>query len=107
MVDPEKNLIMPGGFKVYPREIEQVLYEHPAVAEAAVIGMPDTDLGQEIGAAVQRPAATATAEELRAFVKDRVAPYKYPRHVWIVPDLLKGPTAKILRRAVHPPQDLR
>ena len=108
IVDRKKNLIIRGGFKVYPREIEQVLYEHPAVAEAAVIGMPDTDLGQEIGAAVQlKPAATATAEELRAFVKDRVAPYKYPRHVWIVPDLLKGPTAKILRRAVHPPQDLR
>ncbi len=108
IVGRKKDLIIRGGFNVYPREIEQVLYEHPAVAEAAVIGIPDTDLGQEIGAAVQlKPAATATPEELRAFVKDRVAPYKYPRHVWIVPDLLKGPTAKILRRAVHPPQDLR
>ena len=107
-VDRKKNLIIRGGFKVYPREIEEVLYEHPAVAEAAVIGIPDTDLGQEIGAAVQlKPAATVTPEELRAFVKDRVAPHKYPRHVWIVPDLLKGPTAKIIRHAVHPPQDLR
>jgi len=107
-VDRKKDLIIRGGFKVYPREIEEVLYEHPAVAEAAVIGIPDTDLGEEVGAAVQlKPAATATPEELRAFVKDRVAPYKYPRHVWIVPDLLKGPTAKIIRRAVHPPQDLR
>jgi long-chain acyl-CoA synthetase len=108
IVDRKKDLIIRGGLNVYPREIEEVLYEHPAVAEAAVIGIPDADLGQEIGAAVQlKPAATVTPEELRAFVKDRVAPYKYPRHVWIVPDLLKGPTAKILRRAVHPPQDLR
>jgi len=93
---------------VYPREIEEVLYEHPAVAEAAVIGMPDERLGEEIGAAVTlKPAATATTDELRAFVKDRVAPYKYPRYVWIVPDLPKGPTGKILRREVSAPQDLR
>jgi len=106
-VDRKKDLIIRGGFKVYPREVEEVLYEHPAVAEAAVIGIPDADLGQEIGAAVKlKPAATVTPEELRAFVQDRVAPDKCPRRVWIVPDLLKGPTAKILRRAVRPPQDL-
>jgi len=108
IVDRKKDLIIRGGLKVYPREIEEVLHEHPAVAEAAVTGIPDADLGQEVGAAVQlKPAATATPEELRAFVQDRVAPDKYLRHVWIVPDLLKGPTAKILRRSVHPPQDLR
>jgi long-chain acyl-CoA synthetase len=93
---------------VYPLEIEGVLYEHPAVAEAAVIGIPDENLGEEIGAAVAlKPAATATTDELRAFVKDRVAPYKYPRYVWIMPDVPKGPTGKILRREVSPPQDLR
>ena len=108
IVDRKKDLIIRGGFNVYPREIEEVLYEHPAVAEAAVIGIPDEHLGEEIGAAVKlRPAATATTGELRAFVKDRVAPYKYPRYVWIEPDLPKGPTGKILRREVSAPQDLR
>jgi long-chain acyl-CoA synthetase len=108
IVDRKKDLIIRGGFNVYPREIEEVLYEHPAVAAAAVIGIPDEHLGEEIGAAVTlKPAATATTDELRAFAKDRVAPYKYPRHVWIMPDLPKGPTGKILRREVSPPQDLR
>ena len=79
-MDRKKDLIIRGGFNVYPREVEEVLYEHPAVAEAAVIGMPDPDLGEEIGAAVTlKPGASATPDELRAFVKDRIAPYKYPR----------------------------
>ena len=104
IVDRKKDLIIRGGFNVYPREIEEVLYEHPAVAEAAVIGIPDERLGEEIGAAVTlKPATTATTEELRAFVKDRVAPYKYPRYVWITPALPKGPTGKILRREVRAP----
>ena len=102
------EIVIRGGFNVYPLEIEEVRYEHPAVAEAAVIGIPDEHLGEEIGAAVTlKAAATATTGELRAFVKDRVAPYKYPRYVWIRPDLPKGPTGKILRREVRPPQDLR
>ena len=93
---------------MYPREVEEVLYEHPAVAEAAVIGLPDRDLGEEIGAAVKlKPGTTASPAELRAFVKERIAPYKYPRQVWIVPDLAKGPSGKILRREVQPPEDLR
>ena len=108
IVDRKKDLIIRGGLNVYPLEIEEVLYQHPAVAEAAVIGIPDEHLGEEIGAAVTlKPTATATTGELRAFVKDRVAPYKYPRYVWIRPDLPKGPTGKILRREVSPPQDLR
>ncbi len=108
IVDRKKDLIIRGGFNVYPREVEEVLYEHPAVAEAAVIGIPHEQLGEEVGAAVKlKPAATATPAELRAFVKDRVAPYKYPRHVWIVPDLPKGATGKILRREVEPPADIR
>ena len=76
--------------------------------KTAVIGIPDEQLGEEVGAAVKlKPGATATPAELRAFVKDRVAPYKYPRHVWIVPDMPKGPTGKILRREVEPPTDIR
>jgi len=108
IVDRKKDLIIRGGFNVYPREIEEVLYEHPAVAEAAVIGIPHADLGEEVGAAVKlKSGATATPAELRAFVRGLVAPYKYPREVWIAPDLPKGPTGKILRREVRPPQDIR
>jgi long-chain acyl-CoA synthetase len=104
VVDRKKDLIIRGGFNVYPREVEEVLYEHPAVAEASVIGIPDESLGEEIGAAVAlKSGATATPEELRDFVKQRLAAYKYPRRVWLVDSLPKGPTGKILRREVHPP----
>jgi long-chain acyl-CoA synthetase len=104
IVDRKKEMIIRGGYNVYPREIEEVLYEHPAVAEAAVVGMPHDDLGEEIGAAVAvKPGAAATPEELRDFVKQRVAAYKYPRLVWLVAELPKGPTGKILRREVRRP----
>ncbi|MGP7997542.1 MAG: long-chain-fatty-acid--CoA ligase [Streptosporangiaceae bacterium] len=107
IVDRKKDLVIRGGFNVYPREIEEVLYEHPAVAEAVVIGIPHPSLGEEIGAAAAlKPGASATPEELRAFVKGRVAAYKYPRHVWLVESLPKGPTGKILRRAVTAPDGL-
>jgi long-chain acyl-CoA synthetase len=107
IVDRKKEMIIRGGYNVYPREIEEVLHEHPAVAEAAVIGIPHAELGEEVGAAVAlKPGAEATAEELRAFTKERVAAYKYPRYVWLVAELPKGPTGKILRRAVRPPEDL-
>ena len=108
IVDRKKDLIIRGGYNVYPREVEEVLYEHPAVAEAAVIGIPDDELGEEIGAAVAlKPGATVTPAELRAFAREQMAPYKYPRHVWLVPGLPKGPTGKILRRKVHWPEDSR
>jgi len=106
IVDRKKEMIIRGGYNVYPREIEEVLYEHPAVAEAAVIGMPHAELGEEVGAAVALKAgASATPEELQQFAKDRVAAYKYPRKVWLVDTLPKGPTGKILRREVQPPED--
>jgi long-chain acyl-CoA synthetase len=105
IVDRKKEMIIRGGYNVYPREIEEALYEHPAVAEVAVIGIPDSSLGEEVGAAVAlKPGAAATPQELRAFAKERVAAYKYPRHVWLVDELPKGPTGKILRRSVKPPQ---
>ena len=67
IVDRKKDLIIRGGYNVYPREIEEVLYEHPAVAEAAVIGMPHPELGEEVGAAVAlKPGATVSADELRS-----------------------------------------
>jgi len=104
IVDRKKDLIIRGGYNVYPREIEEVLYEHPAVGEAAVIGIPHDQLGEEVAAAVSlKPGATATPQELQAYVKERVAAYKYPREVWVVPELPKGPTGKIVRREVRRP----
>jgi long-chain acyl-CoA synthetase len=104
IVDRKKDLVIRGGYNVYPREIEEVLYEHPDVREAAVIGLPHDDLGEEVGAAVAlRAGSAATPAELRAFVKERVAAYKYPRHVWLVDELPKGPTGKILKREIRPP----
>ena len=107
IVDRKKDLIIRGGLNVYPREVEEVLYEHPAVAEAAVVGIPHDDLGEEIGAAVTlKPGTTATVDELRAFVKERVAPYKYPRYIWLQPELPKGASGKIIRREVELPEDV-
>ena len=99
IVDRKKELIIRGGFNVYPREVEEVLYAHPAVAEAAVIGVPDEKFGEEVKAVVAlKPGQQATAEELIAFTKERVAAYKYPRSIEFVETLPKGPTGKILKR---------
>jgi long-chain acyl-CoA synthetase len=104
IVDRKKDMIIRGGYNVYPREIEEVLYEHPAVSEAAVIGVPDDAMGEEVGAAVVLK-AEAGADDIRAFVKDRVAAYKYPRVVWFLDELPKGPTGKILKREIKPPAE--
>ncbi len=105
IVDRKKDLIIRGGYNVYPREIEELLYEHPAVREAAVIGVPHDEFGEEIGAAVTlKDGAVATEAELREFVKQQVAAYKYPRELWFVDELPKGPTGKILKREITPPQ---
>ncbi|MBS2937965.1 long-chain fatty acid--CoA ligase [Nocardioides sp. J2M5] len=105
VVDRKKDLVIRGGFNIYPREIEEVLYAHPAVLEAAVIGVPHPTLGEEVAAAVTlRPGRHATAEELREHVRARVAAYKYARHVWVVDALPKGPTGKILKREIDVPQ---
>jgi long-chain acyl-CoA synthetase len=107
IVDRKKELIIRGGYNVYPRELEEVLYEHPAVREAAVIGIPHPELGEEIAAAIAlKPGAEATPEQLRAFVKGQVAAYKYPRLVWMVDELPKGPTGKILKREIVRPAAL-
>jgi long-chain acyl-CoA synthetase len=104
IVDRKKDLIIRGGYNVYPREIEEVLYEHPCVAEAAVIGMPHAELGEEVGAAVVlKPGTTVTPEEVRDYVKSQVAAYKYPRRVWFLEALPKGPTGKILKREITVP----
>ncbi len=107
IVDRKKDLIIRGGYNVYPREIEEVLYEHHAVAEAAVIGLPHPALGEEVGAAVTlKPGASVSAGELRDYVKGQVAAYKYPRQLWIVDALPKGPTGKIQKRDIVIPADL-
>jgi long-chain acyl-CoA synthetase len=104
IVDRKKEMIIRGGYNVYPREVEEILYEHPAVREAAVIGIPHPELGEEVGAAVAlKPGATTTESDVREFVKANIAAYKYPRHVWFVDELPKGPTGKILKRAIEPP----
>ncbi|MBN0046754.1 long-chain fatty acid--CoA ligase [Streptomyces actuosus] len=104
IVDRKKDLVIRGGYNVYPREIEEVLHEHPAVALAAVLGVPDERLGEEVAAAVVlRPGARATAEEIQEFVRERVAAYKYPRKVWLVDALPMGPSGKILKRQITAP----
>jgi long-chain acyl-CoA synthetase len=104
VVDRKKDLIIRGGYNVYPREIEEVLHEHPAVAQVAVIGIAHDSLGEEVGAAVVLKAGiAAVAEDLRQFVRGRVAAYKYPRRIWFVDSLATGPTGKLLRREVIPP----
>jgi long-chain acyl-CoA synthetase len=106
IVDRKKELVIRGGFNIYPREIEEVLYEHPAVREAAVIGVPHAELGEEVAAAIAlKSGADSSPAELRDFVKQRVAAYKYPRHVWIVDELPKGPTGKILKREIKAPRE--
>ncbi|MGZ4549495.1 MAG: long-chain-fatty-acid--CoA ligase [Blastococcus sp.] len=99
VVDRMKDLIIRGGYNVYPREVEDLLYTHPAVAEAAVVGVPDDRLGQEIKAVVAlRQGQQATELELVDYVKERVASYKYPRSVEFREHLPMNATGKILKR---------
>ncbi len=105
IVDRKKDLIIRGGYNVYPREIEEVLYSHTSVLEAAVIGVPHDSLGEEVGAAVVlKPGENATPDELRDFVKAKVAAYKYPRVLWLTDELPKGSTGKILKREIAAPK---
>jgi long-chain acyl-CoA synthetase len=104
IVDRTKELIIRAGYNVYPHEIEEVLYEHPAVRQAAVVGVPHAEPGEEIGAAVAlKEGAEAAEEELRDYVRGQLAGYKYPRLVWFVDELPEGPTGKILKREIEPP----
>ena len=103
LVDRSKDMIVASGFKVWPREVEEVLYQHPAVREAAVVGVPDPYRGETIKAVISlKPGHTVTAEEIRAFARERMAAYKYPRHVEIIDDLPKTTSGKIMRRLLQP-----
>ena len=99
LVDRKKEMIISGGYNIYPREVEDVIYTHHQVLEAVVIGLPDPARG-EIPAAyiIPKPGEHPSAEELKGFCKERLAPYKVPRQVEFVNELPKGPTGKILKR---------
>jgi long-chain acyl-CoA synthetase len=102
IVDRAKDLVIRGGYNVYPREIEEVLYAHPAVLEAAVIGKPDERLGEEVVAVVAlRPGHDASAEDIIAYTRERLAAYKYPREIRFMAELPKGPSGKILKSALR------
>lgn len=100
IVGRKKDMILRGGFNIYPREIEELLYEHPAVAEAAVVGVKHEELGEEIKAVVYlKPGCNVTEQEIQAYCKERIAAFKYPRIIEIRDKPLpKGPSAKILKR---------
>jgi long-chain acyl-CoA synthetase len=98
IVDRKKDLIIRGGYNVYPREVEEVLYTHPSVAEAAVVGVPHDLLGEDVKAFIElKPGMSATEEELILYAKERLAAYKYPRHIEFRSELPKGSTGKIVK----------
>src|SRR5581483_1645611 len=97
LLDRKKHVILRGGYTVYPREIEEVLSAHPGVREAAVVGIPDDVLGEEVAAFI---VGRVEAAELRAFARERLAAYKYPRRITVLDELPRGPTGKILRDAL-------
>ena len=104
IVDRKKDMILRGGMNVYPREVEELIYTHPDVVEVAVVAIPDELYGENVGAAiVLREGAEASIGDVKAWTKERIAAYKYPRSVWQVAELPKGPTGKILRREVKAP----
>ncbi|GAB91492.1 AMP-binding protein [Gordonia rhizosphera] len=101
IVDRVKDLIIRGGYNVYPREVEEVLYEHPDIVEAAVVGVPDEHYGEEIAAVIApRSGAEIDPDALREWAKERLSAYKVPRIVAFVDALPKGATGKILKRAI-------
>ena len=100
--DRQIDMIISGGVNIYPAEVEAVLYAHPAVADAAVIGVPDDEFGESVKAVVQlRPGASATAEELIAFCDKRIAGYKKPRSVDFVDEMPREPAGKLLKRKLR------
>lgn len=101
IVDRAKELIIRGGYNVYPSEVENALYEHPDIVEVAVVGVPDNHYGEEIAAVIAvSSGSTLAAADVRAWANDRLASYKLPRAVQFVDALPKGPSGKILKRAI-------
>jgi len=99
-----KDMIISGGENIYPAEVENALFGHPAVADVAVVGIPDDKWGEAVKAiVVKRPGATVTPDELIAFARERIAHYKAPRSVDFVDTLPRTPTGKILKRELRKP----
>lgn len=99
-----KERILRGGYSVFPQEVEAVLLQHPAVAEAAVVALPDPDLGEEVAAfVVLKRGEAATRDEITYFARERLARFKYPRRVYLVAELPKGPTGKVLKHLLARP----
>jgi len=108
IVDRKKDMIIAGGFNIYPREIDEVLFQHPKVAEAVSIGIKDPYRGETVKAyIVQRPGETATAEELIAFCKERLAPYKVPKLIEFRDALPKSVIGKILRKILREEEEAK
>jgi long-chain acyl-CoA synthetase len=102
LVDRKKDMVVSGGVNIYTKEIEAVLYRHPAVLEAAVIGLPDETWGEQVTAVVSlKPGSHASAEELITLCRESLASYKKPREVLFLPDLPKNPSGKILKRELR------
>jgi acyl-CoA synthetase (AMP-forming)/AMP-acid ligase II len=103
IADRAKDVVIRGGENVYCAEVEGALYEHPAVTEACVLGVPHRILGEEVGAViVLRPGASATAEELQVHVRERLAGFKVPTHVWFRDEPLpRNPAGKVLKRELR------
>jgi long-chain acyl-CoA synthetase len=102
LVDRLKDMINSAGFKIWPGEVEEALYRHPAVQECAVLGAPDPVKGEAVVAfVVLQPNARSSAEEIEAFCREHMAAYKVPRRVLVVPDLPKSATGKLLKRVLR------
>jgi long-chain acyl-CoA synthetase len=101
IVGRKRERILRGGYSIFPQEVEAALLSHPSVAEAAVVGVPNSDLGEEVAAFVSlKPMARISCEDLLTYCKEHLARYKYPRQVTILPELPKGPTGKILKSSL-------
>ena len=102
IVDRKKDMIITGGENVYSREVEEVLYGHPSVSEAAVIGLPDAKWGERVVAVVTvRAGATVTEQEILALCRDRLAGFKTPKSVRFIDELPKNVSGKILKRELR------
>src|SRR5262249_25144710 len=101
LVDRKKELIIRSGYNVYPREVEEVICACPGVREAAVLGIADDENGEEVVAlVVAAPEGPVDPEAVKAFARERLAAYKYPRHVVVVKELPRGPTGKVAKREI-------
>jgi long-chain acyl-CoA synthetase len=102
IVDRVKDMIIRGGFNIYPHDVEAVLAQHPAVAESAVVGVPDPVYGEQVEAfVIRRFGVEATEDELMEFCRERLAKYKTPSRITFVPDLPKSQVGKILKRVLR------